>query len=885
MTGRRRRGRHGTQCTVAQWHSAIGRDAEDTALPTTTESTSFTKDVQGRYLCNDISDVNAWKTAGGRPFDVIIVGGGTFGCAIAEHIWFRQKQAQTKPGTGLRTLVVEAGPYVLGEHVQNAGIQGFGDAAGVSILDDSAKQPQPPKNEVWGVPWKSDTPFSGLAYCVGGRSIYWGGWSPRLLPEELTDWPADLVAALNTHYFDAATRQIGVDETNDFIFGELHCALRQTLAAGLNTVTSAIPLDQLPASPILKGGEQRDDLLRMLGLDEAGAPSDAALKNFLKLEAPLAVRARPPHAGFFPLNKFSTVPLVMKAARTAYFDARGNDAAKEFMVLPNTHVHKIRTAPTATGGWRATGIESSADFLELAPNGVIVIATGTIESARLALNSFRDTAIPTLSHMGKNLLAHVRSNLTIRVPRSALAGLEGAASELQTSALFVKGRATSKRDGRILGTFHLQITASGGGATGGAEEELFKKIPDVEFFDALNSANDTFVAIAIRGIGQMAAADSANPDAHPSRVELDSARVDEYGVRRAFVTLTTQPDDLELWSAMDEAMDQVAKVFAGNQPFEVLFDGGARVPATAASDLSAISPYAPKSPQKPQNRRDGLGTTHHETGTLWMGDDPARSVTTAEGRFHHTENIYAAGPSLFPTIGSPNPMLTGIAVARRTGDDIVAPSYIPADGFVPLFDGQTLGDWRMSTIRNQPGRDNPGEFIIRGGVLEARTGTDLGLLWLDRPTPARYVLRLQWTLTAPDDNSGVFVGFPNPEGEGYDNTAWVGVNLGFEVQIDELARPDGASVHRTGAIYTFKGATDGPLVVRPIGEWNQYEITIDGADLTVALNDTVVNRFHFTGDPQSPRRGLAATAQEPRYIGLQTHSGRVLFRRIEWKAL
>ena len=51
------------------------------------ERTSFTKDVQGRYLCNDISEINAWQAAGGRPFDVIVIGGGTFGAAIAEHIW------------------------------------------------------------------------------------------------------------------------------------------------------------------------------------------------------------------------------------------------------------------------------------------------------------------------------------------------------------------------------------------------------------------------------------------------------------------------------------------------------------------------------------------------------------------------------------------------------------------------------------------------------------------------------------------------------------------------------------------------------------------------------------------------------------------------------
>ena len=140
-------------------------------------------------------------------------------------------------------------------------------------------------------------------------------------------------------------------------------------------------------------------------------------------------------------------------------------------------------------------------------------------------------------------------------------------------------------------------------------------------------------------------------------------------------------------------------------------------------------------------------------------------------------------------------------------------------------------------------------------------------------------------MTAFDDNSGIFVNFPDPTQQGYDNTAYVGVNFGFEVQIDELARPDNAPIHRTGAIYSFKGPTDGPLVVHPVGEWNDYEITVDGADFTVALNGQIVNWFHFTGDPQSPRRGLPSTPQEPRFIGLQTHTGQVLFRRLQWKAL
>src|ERR1700681_1334764 len=32
--------------------------------------------------------------------------------------------------------------------------------------------------ENWGMPWNSTIRFGGLAYCFGGRSLYFGGWSP-----------------------------------------------------------------------------------------------------------------------------------------------------------------------------------------------------------------------------------------------------------------------------------------------------------------------------------------------------------------------------------------------------------------------------------------------------------------------------------------------------------------------------------------------------------------------------------------------------------------------------------------------------------------------------------------------------------------------------------
>src|SRR5260370_931536 len=154
----------------------------------------------------------------------------------------------------------------------------------------------------------------------------------------------------------------------------------------------------------------------------------------------------------------------MKSARTASSDSNGDDAKKEFMILPDTHVLSLRKAQTATGAWRMTGVDTSNGFIELAPGGVAVIALGTLESARLALVSFDGTTIPTLPLMGKNLMAHVRSNLVFRVARTAIPGLAPTTNELQTSALFVQDRAVAS-NGALLGHFHLHITPTAGRST------------------------------------------------------------------------------------------------------------------------------------------------------------------------------------------------------------------------------------------------------------------------------------------------------------------------------------------------------------------------------------------------------------------------------------
>jgi hypothetical protein len=273
----------------------------------------------------------------------------------------------------------------------------------------------------------------------------------------------------------------------------------------------------------------------------------------------------------------------------------------------------------------------------------VIIAASAVESTRLALASF-----PT-PLMGRNLMAHVRSDFTVRIPRSVFGSLP---PFLETAALLVRGLTPQ-------GRFHLQVTAAANQASA-SDELLFRMVPDLDELEQILANQDgDKVAITLRGIGEMAGdRTTAVPNAHGSWMNLSPFEQDEFGVPRAWVQLQPHAADLQLWQAMDQAAIALVQQVAGaSGNIEYLYDGG----------------WQPQPP--PLNRpfpewHRGLGTTYHESGTLWMGDQPAQSVTNPLGRFHHIQNAFACDQSLFPTVGSVNPVLTGLCLARGIAEAI-----------------------------------------------------------------------------------------------------------------------------------------------------------------------------------------------------------------------
>ncbi|MDP8932286.1 MAG: hypothetical protein M3O70_27950, partial [Actinomycetota bacterium] len=505
-------------------------------------TTPLSRDVQARYVCNTFDEARAtWED--GPGFDAIIVGGGTYGAALAQSLYFRSEKFRDDDifaPRNYRILVLEAGPYILPEHVQNLPMLRLYDPPSTSIAelqpDPSLRHTLKARNEVWGLAWHSPERFTGLAYCVGGRSLYWGGWSPRFLDSEMPTvaeaanmWPATVVEDLKARFFEEANRQLGANESNDFIAGALHETMRTRLLKALDEgrVATAFPVDELPL--------QVTD--PPIGDHVAGA---AHRRRERKLDAPYAINTatRP---GFFPFNKFSSLPLLMAAARDAAARSGGDDNRKRLMVVPNCHVTGLDTEPitTATGAvlLRVRGVHTNLGYVPVArdgaTHGVVILAAAAIESTRLALLSFQEMADQQYALIGKSLMAHTRANMFFRIPRSRLEELGVEQQRLEVSALQVRGR--HRYDDGTLGHYHIQVTASGTPHDdANVDRELFQKVPDLDHYRRfVDEELDEVVPIAIRAIAEM---EPHNPG---SFVRLDQ-EADEFGMPRAFVGINQQ---------------------------------------------------------------------------------------------------------------------------------------------------------------------------------------------------------------------------------------------------------------------------------------------------------------------------------------------------------
>ncbi|WP_327678587.1 ThuA domain-containing protein [Streptomyces sp. NBC_00467] len=247
-----------------------------------------------------------------------------------------------------------------------------------------------------------------------------------------------------------------------------------------------------------------------------------------------------------------------------------------------------------------------------------------------------------------------------------------------------------------------------------------------------------------------------------------------------------------------------------------------------------------------------LDETTYQGGTM-KGDHPIAWCQTYEGG----RSFYTGGGHTKESYAEPafkQHLLGGLRYASGQ----VKADCKPQTGYRSIFNGKTLEGWKQA---------GPGKFNVVDG--EMRTEGGMGMAWYQAKELKSYSLKLDWKLDG-DDNSGVFVGFPASD------DPWSAVNNGYEVQIDATDAAD----RTTGAVYGFKSADikARDRVLRPPGQWNSYEIKVQGERLQVFLNGVKINDYTNTDPARSLKDG---------YIGLQNHGAgdQASFRNIQLREL
>ena len=879
------------------------------------QRTTLALDVLGRFICNTLDEAINPDRETQPPFDLtadfdaIVIGSGMFGAYCAAQLY----------RNGDKVLVLDAGPYLISTHYQNLP-DGIGLGTGGTLDGRPGPNPEADQtvDQVWGLPWRGNQVFARQAFCIGGKSLFWGGWAPRLTDDVLdaalpggVGWPKAAADYLKTFY-ERTDLQTGVTELvvttagaapvpqvrTDLFNDPTNNKLTQALAPLLNALVGPIPTKP--------GGQP-------------GAPDVISTINAID-PAPIAIQADAPLSGLFSFDKFSSLGVLVEAMRDDVGRSGNSDQRRRLFVVPNVSVRTLLTEPSGTGQ-RVVALDiregQAGRLLNVPASCKVVLALSAIESTRLALQSFSGIA-PLNNLMGRNLMAHVRNNATMRIKRKAI-GLTGP-DILQTSAFHIVGTASTG------GRYHLQFYA-GFQPTPNAEAVLYRLLPDTELvLQQLANQDPEFVTITFRGIGEMlgrtklgeasGGGDLPINDPRASYIDLSQDFEPLFGQRRAWVNYVQQDQDIRLFDEMDQVGFAVGLALAGGDPTKIeYFD-------EQQQRWVKDNPYAPGQQRYGKLKseggiRDPLGTTYHDAGTLWMGDDPNTSVTDSTGRFHQVRNTYCVDQAVFPRVGSANPVPTGLTLAKRSAEVIVNDELVvdeekdangdvtglfhrPEPGFTPLFIFNRRPEFNRNALRP---RDwdfvGNGAFIRSGLVMETAGG--IGVLYYKAKEFTDFTLRLQWRAPTIRNNSGVYVRLPKAELNASDRL----IKTGYEIQIDNTGERPGDQpgfpfptelfnpFHQTGAVYPVHPTNNfplpgdvpnpngkrsiTPLPTRPLEEWNDMEIMVGGNRIRVVLNGVAVLQ---DGDYIDSRN-----AYPTGLIGLQNHfkGFRVQFRHVRIK--
>ncbi len=192
-----------------------------------------------------------------------------------------------------------------------------------------------------------------------------------------------------------------------------------------------------------------------------------------------------------------------------------------------------------------------------------------------------------------------------------------------------------------------------------------------------------------------------------------------------------------------------------------------------------------------------------------------------------------------------------------------------SEGFVSLFNGMNLDGWQGNTTDYFA--DN-GELIVQ----PARGGH--GNLFTENEY-ADFIFRFEFQLT-PGANNGLGIRAPLEGDAAYQ---------GMELQILDDTAPIYANLEEYqyhGSVYGIIPAKRGYL--KPVGEWNEEEVMVQGSKIQITLNGTVIVEGDLVeaGKNGTPdKRDHPGLKRDKGYIGFLGHGSELKFRNIRLKDL
>jgi hypothetical protein len=194
----------------------------------------------------------------------------------------------------------------------------------------------------------------------------------------------------------------------------------------------------------------------------------------------------------------------------------------------------------------------------------------------------------------------------------------------------------------------------------------------------------------------------------------------------------------------------------------------------------------------------------------------------------------------------------------------VSSSHTPQDGWVPLFDGKTLTNWKVG--------ENANTFSVENGTIVAHGPT--AHLFYQGDVHQHNFKNFEFkadVMTTPGSNSGIYF---HTE---YQESSWP--KKGYEVQVNNSH----TDWRRTGSLYAVQDVKE---VYVKDNEWFTEYFKVEGKHVTVKINDKTV--VDYT-EPDNVKRdaGSEGRVLSSGTFALQGHdpNSKVYFKNIMVKVL